>query len=160
MGPRAAISSLMKLGSPLRRWVLPILLAAAPLQAQTFMLCSSPDLGPVTMTAHDAGHSDECCCHDPQPARDCDDAGNHAAPRPSEDCCDEIVSLSYVPDEQSDVVKPAAPRGDPEPTKAVAPLQSVPQPPSGHIAAAPRRACLPWTANGSRLYLLTERVRI
>jgi hypothetical protein len=137
-----------------------MLLAAAPLQAQTFMLCSMAEIEPITVTAHDAGHSDDCCCHDPQPARDCDDVDTHATQRPSEDCCDEIVALNYVPEEQSDGAKPAAPRADPEPAKTIAVVQALPQPLPPRTAILPAHASQPWAANGSRLYLLTERLRI
>lgn len=159
-GASTAISNLMKLRLPWLRWVLPILLAAAPLQAQTFMLCSMSELEPVIVTAHDSDHSDDCCCNDPPPARDCDDVHSHGTQRQSEDCCDEIVALNYAPEEQSDGAKPASPRADPEPAKTLAVLQTLPEPRPAPAVRAPLLASLPWAASGSRLYLLTERLRI
>jgi len=133
------------------RWLLLALLAAGPLQAQTVMLCEMLGLP----------QQDTCCCHDPQPARDCEDAEPAPAPRPSsDDCCDEIVELNFAPDDRSGAAIPSGPRTEPDPpdtfaqwlAPAVSPVPAAAPPAVWAVSSS--------AADGSRLYLLTERVRI
>lgn len=133
------------------RWLLLALLAAGPLQAQTVMLCEMLDLA----------QQDTCCCHDPQPARECEDAEPAPAPRHSgDDCCDEVVELSFAPEENSGVAIPSAPRADPDPPDLITQWPAPPVPAASAAALPVTWAASSPSPNGSRLYLLTERVRI
>ncbi len=133
------------------RWLLLALLAAGPLQAQTVMLCEMLGLP----------QQDTCCCHEPEPARNCDDAENHLPLRGADhDCCAEVVELSFAPETHSDAAKPSVPRGDPELPQAAAIVQVLPEPAAPHVARIDHGFVDTITADGSHIYLLTERLRI
>lgn len=133
------------------RWLLLALLAAGPLQAQTVMLCEMLGMA----------QQDTCCCHEPQPARDCEDAEAAPAPRHSgHDCCDEVVELQFAPDDRSGVALPSAPRAEPDPPEVLAQWLMPALPPAPAAALPAARALSSNSPDGSRLYLLTERLRI
>jgi len=143
---------------PLFRYLLLLMLAAGPLQAQTVLLCDMMEVP----------RQETCCCdekagpaREAEPGQECDRPPCNVAPRADAGgCCDSAVEMSYEPDAGPVVAKPPSDRPDPNPSAPILiayDLLVPPGPPERVPDSRPATVVIP---DGSNLYLRTERLRI
>lgn len=141
----------------LLRCLLLLMLAAGPLQAQTVLLCDMMEVP----------RQETCCCVDVETAREaesdreCDRPPCGAAPRAeAAACCDSAVEMTYEPEAGHGIAKPAdqyAGSDLPTPTCVTYELPEPPEPRSWPSTPSPLPVA---DADGSSLFLRTERLRI
>jgi hypothetical protein len=136
---------------PLLRCILLLMLSAGPIQAQTVLLCDMMEVP----------RQETCCCDGPEPARECDEPQCHVAPRAEADgCCDSKVEVSYEADAGPTIARPADHRTGLDPPHPILVAYELAVPPRTAARPPIPRPVSVAIADGSNLYLVTERLRI
>lgn len=143
---------------PLVRYLLLLMLAAGPLQAQMVLLCDMMEVP----------RQETCCCDEmaeaaraAEPGKKCDRPPCPAAPRADADgCCSSAVEVGYEPDAGPVVTKPPFDRTDPTLSIPILIAYDLPVPPGPLERVPDSRPAAVVIPDGSNLYLRTERLRI